>query len=165
MAMKIVGIMGPGETASEEEMETAFEMGKAIALQGWVLLTGGRSVGIMDSASRGAKAGQGIVVGILPGSDADETSSAVDIPILTGMGEARDNINVLSSRLLFFIGMNPGTACELALALKHRKPAVLVRPGKGVMRFFGAMGKGILEEAEDVASAIAAAKRMLPDLQ
>jgi hypothetical protein len=32
----------------------------------------------MDAASKGAKAGQGIVVGILPGIDADDVSSALE---------------------------------------------------------------------------------------
>jgi hypothetical protein len=47
-------------------------------------------------------------------------SSAIDIPIVTAMQEARNNINVLSSKVLFFVGMNAGTASELALAVKFK---------------------------------------------
>ncbi len=162
--MKIVGVMGPGEAATEDEKGLAFELGHALARQGWVLLTGGRNVGVMDAASRGAKSAQGLVVGILPGADHGGISSAVDIPIVTGMGEARDNINVLSSQVLFFIGMNPGTACELALAIKHEKPIILVRPGEDVARFYRSMSGGI-QEVEDIPSAVAVASRILGDME
>lgn len=47
-------------------------------------------------------------------------TQAVDIPIVTGMGSARNNINALSSNVLVAVGMGPGTASEVALALKVR---------------------------------------------
>ncbi len=42
MSKPIVGIMGPGEGAKPDENEIAFELGKAVAAEGWVVLTGGR---------------------------------------------------------------------------------------------------------------------------
>jgi len=153
--------MGPGEGATDEETNLAYELGGLIAQEGWVLLTGGRRAGVMDAASRGAKAAQGTVVGILPGTDVTGMSAAVDIPIITGMQEARNNINVLSSRVLFFIGMNAGTASELALALKAGRPAILVHQPNDVVRGFGAMAFGGLEAVADAASAMQAARRML----
>lgn len=41
-------------------------------------------------------------------------ADAVDIPILTGLGSARDNINALSSNVLVAVGMGPGTAAEVS---------------------------------------------------
>jgi uncharacterized protein (TIGR00725 family) len=157
----VVGVMGPGEGATDEETNLAYELGGLIAQEGWVLLTGGRRAGVMDAASRGAKAAQGTVVGILPGTDVTGMSAAVDIPIITGMQEARNNINVLSSRVLFFIGMNAGTASELALALKAGRPAILIGQRDDVARVFRSMVPGCLEAVADVASAMQAARRML----
>ncbi len=150
----IVGVMGPGEGASGEETVVAFELGRMIGQRNWVLLTGGRNAGVMDAASRGAQSEGGIVVGILPGPDASSVSPGVDIPIITGMHEARNSINVLSSQLLFFIGMNPGTASELSLALKHRKPCILLYQKQEVLQGFQAISDRLLETADTVLSAV-----------
>ncbi len=161
MGMIVAGVMGPGEDASDEDVRTAYQLGAMIAREGWVLLTGGRAAGVMDAASRGAKSAQGIVVGILPGVGNQDTSAAVDIPILTGMLEARNSINVQSCKVLFFIGMNAGTASELALALKARRSAILVDQDELVVRFFSSLGPEILRTAPDAATAIQLARSLL----
>jgi uncharacterized protein (TIGR00725 family) len=161
MSMTLAGVMGPGEDATAEDLRVARELGGLIAREGWVLVTGGRHIGVMDAASRGAKAAQGLVVGILPGLDDNDMSPAVDIPIITGMNEARNCINVLSSRVLFFVGMSPGTAAELALAMKSRRHIILVAAPEDIARVFGAMSSVPLVTAADAASAVASAKRML----
>lgn len=66
MPLIMVGVMGPGEGARERDRENAYKLGRAIALQGWTLVTGGRKEGVMDSASRGAKEAGGLTIGILP---------------------------------------------------------------------------------------------------
>ena len=114
----------------------------------------------MDAAGRGARAAGGTVVGILPGSDTAEASDSVNIPIVTGMLDARNSINVLSSRVLFFIGMNPGTASELALALKYNKPAILISQKEDVIRAFQSMSFSKIEIAADISSAIENALRI-----
>lgn len=92
--------MGPGSGASNADLENAYQLGQLIAKESWVLLTGGRKVGVMDAASRGAKAAGGLTVGILPDNNVNAVSEAVDIPIFTDMGNARNNINVLSLSLI-----------------------------------------------------------------
>lgn len=62
----VIGVMGPGTGASETDRQNAYTLGMLIAQEGWVLLTGGKNVGVMDAASRGAKAANGLIVGILP---------------------------------------------------------------------------------------------------
>jgi len=47
----IIGVMGPGTGAKAQDLENAYELGRLIAERGWVLLTGGRNVGVMDAAS------------------------------------------------------------------------------------------------------------------
>jgi uncharacterized protein (TIGR00725 family) len=102
-----------------------------------------------------------MVVGILPGSDTSGMSPYIDIPIVTGMLDARNSINILSISVVFFIGMSPGTASELALALKHKKPVILLAQREEVVRAFQSMTRQRLETAPDALSAIAAAKRIL----
>ncbi len=161
MSRILAGVMGPGEDATPENVRTAYELGMLIAGEGWVLLTGGRAAGVMDAAGRGARSAQGIVVGILPGSGTERMSPFVDIPIVTALHEARNNINVLSSRILFFVGMNAGTASELALALRSQRPLILLGQDEKVVRFFSSLAKGGLHTAPDAAAAVQLAKKLL----
>ena len=126
MTRILIGVIGPGETAAPAAMQTAAALGTAIARQGWGLLTGGRAAGVMGAASQGARAANGLVVGVLPGVDTAQMSAAVDIAICTGLGQGRNVINVLSSRVVIACGIGPGTLSEIALALKLHKPLILL---------------------------------------
>lgn len=140
MAKHIVGIMGPGENARPEENEMAFELGKAIAGQGWVVLTGGRGFGIMEAAMKGAHEVNGLTIGVLPTDDPLNSSDSADIRIITGMGSGRNIINVLSSSILVVIGMAAGTASEVALAIKANKKIILLHQDEITIRFFKNLG-------------------------
>jgi uncharacterized protein (TIGR00725 family) len=140
MAKTIVGIMGPGENATPEQNEMAFELGKAVAQHGWVVLTGGRSFGIMDAAMKGAHDADGLTIGILPNENSTNSSDHADIKILTGMGSARNIINILSSDIIVVIGMAAGTASEVALALKGNKKVILLYQDEITIRFFKNIG-------------------------
>lgn len=138
----IIGVMGPGAGAKATELAYAYELGKLIAQQGWVLLTGGRNVGVMDAASLGAKAANGLTIGILPTDDTNSISKAVDIAIITDMGNARNNINVLSSDVVIACGMGAGTASEIALALKGNKKVILLNDNEESRCFFKKLSPG-----------------------
>jgi uncharacterized protein (TIGR00725 family) len=140
MATPIIGVMGPGENARPEENEMAFDLGKAIAQQGWIVLTGGRSFGIMEAAMKGAHDANGLTIGILPNDNPQNSSDDADIKILTGMGSARNIINVLSSHILVVIGMAAGTASEVALAIKANKKIILLQQDEITIRFFKNIG-------------------------
>ena len=163
MPKTIIGVMGAG-VATSKDLQLAYELGKAIARNNWILLTGGRT-GVMDAASRGAKAEGGLVVGILPGKDISSMSDAVDIPIITDMGNARNNINVLSANIIIACGMGLGTASEVALALKNRKPVILLQPTELTYEFFASLTDELLFSAETVESAIASIEEILLDAQ
>jgi uncharacterized protein (TIGR00725 family) len=137
----IVGVMGAGDEASETDMRLAETLGQLVASEGWALLTGGRNVGVMQAASRGAKRVSGsLVIGVLP-SDKDVVSPDVDVAILTGLGNARNAINVLSSQVVVAVGVGgAGTASEAALALKAKRPLVLLGPSKEAEAFFRTLG-------------------------
>jgi len=127
MSQKIIGVFGAGnieETAAEYQL--AFAVGNQLARKGFIVLTGGLG-GTMSAASKGAKEAGGITVGILPGTS--KTSPAnryVDIAIYTGMGEARNVINVKSCLAAIAIGGEYGTLSEIGLALKGGCPLVLL---------------------------------------
>jgi len=132
----IIGVMGPGEEATSDDMNNACLLGKFIAKQNWVLLTGGRNAGVMHSASKGAKENNGLTIGILPGDDYSSLSEYVDIPIITGLGNARNNINILSSIVIVACGIGAGTISEIALAIKAGKNIILLNDDETAKSYF-----------------------------
>ena len=141
MRKTVIGIMGPGAGATQTDLQNAHQLGELIAQQNWVLLTGGRNSGVMEAASQGAKKANGFVIGILPTTDANSISQAVDIAIFTDMGNARNNINILSSDVVVACGMGVGTASEVALALKAKKNVILLNTGEESKLFFQSLSK------------------------
>lgn len=135
MKKAIVGIIGPGESATQENINLAYQIGEIVAQLGFIVLTGGRNCGVMEAALKGAKMNNGITVGILPDDNKDRMSAYVDIPILTGMGNARNNINVLSSDLIIAIGEGPGTLSEISLALKAGKKIFINKNEEETLKF------------------------------
>jgi uncharacterized protein (TIGR00725 family) len=98
-------------------------MGREIAREGAVLVCGGRG-GVMEAACRGAKADGGRTVGILPGTDRSEANPYVDVPIATGLGEARNAIVVCTADAVIAVSGGYGTLSEIGLALKMGRPVV-----------------------------------------
>jgi uncharacterized protein (TIGR00725 family) len=155
MATKIiVGVMGPGEGATPEENELAYELGAAIAKEGWAVLTGGRSFGVMESALKGASDNNGLTIGVLPAENTVGSSSHAQIKIVTGLGSARNNINVLSSHVLIVLGMAAGTASEVALAIKANKKIILLAQNELSIQFFKKIGTYRIDTANSVNEAI-----------
>jgi len=146
--------MGVGEKATSNDLENAYKLGRMIAQQGWVLLTGGRKAEVMDAASQGAKSVDGLTIGILPGKDDKGISEAVDIAIFTDMGNARNNINVLSSDVIVACGMGAGTASEIALALKSDKKVILLSQEEESKIFFKKLSPDNIHIVENVEAAI-----------
>lgn len=159
MRRPVVGVMGAGESASASDCALAERLGEEIARQGWVLLTGGRDCGVMAAANRGAKRVEGsLTIGILPGASGS-VSPDVDVAIFTGMGNARDAINVLSSQVVVSCGAGgPGTAAEVALALKSGRPVVLVGAPPSAEEFFRGLG-GVIRSVQSAGDAIALIRR------
>ena len=80
-----------------------------------MVLCGGLG-GVMEAVCRGAQQASGITVGILPGHDAGAANAAVMLPIVTGMGEARNIVLINSAEAVIAIGGGWGTLSEIALA-------------------------------------------------
>lgn len=117
--------MGGGE-AAPAEAAVAYELGRLIAQNDWILLHGGRNAGVMDASAKGAHEVGGLTIGIIPDDHAGQASAHLDVAIITGMGSARNNINVLSCDVVIACGGGAGTLSEIALALKARRPVIAV---------------------------------------
>ncbi len=161
MRQRIIGVMGPGESASSFECTAAFELGQQIAQQGWILLTGGRASGVMEAASRGAKSVGGLTIGILPGHNHTGLSDAVDIAIVTDLGNARNNVNVLSSDVVIACGIGSGTVSEITLALKSGKPVILLNICPDAVSFLQSLTVDPIYQAQDSAQTIECIHRIL----
>ena len=142
----IVGVMGGG-SASAADIQSAYQLGALIAQQGWILLNGGRNSGIMEASAKGAQDHGGITVGILPDATTRRASQYIQIPILTGMGDARNYINVLTSNIVIACPGGTGTISEIALALKNNRQVVLMNFDTGII-FDSYRRKGLLFSAE-----------------
>lgn len=117
-----IAVIGSG-TRDDKERRLAEEVGREIASRGAILVSGGLG-GVMEAASKGAKEAQGLTVGILPGRDAKSANPYIDIPIPTGLGEARNAIVAISADAVIAIGGALGTLSEIAFALKARIPVI-----------------------------------------
>ena len=140
MSKVVIGVMGPGDGANTGDLANARELGRLIAKNGWVTLSGGRNSGVMEAVSQGAKECGGLVIGILPTKDRATFSDALDVAVVTDMGSARNNINVLSSTVVVACGMGSGTASEVALALKSEVPVIMLSSGASAEAFFKELG-------------------------
>ncbi len=119
---KIIGVVG-SSTASEDVCRLAVEVGRKIAERGGVVLCGGLS-GVMEAVAKGAAGAGGLTVGILPGHSAEEANPYIEIPIVTGMGNARNVIVAGTPRAIIALEGGWGTLSEIALALKMGVPVI-----------------------------------------
>ena len=116
--------MGPGESATQDDIEMARVIGQLIAHNKWFLLSGGREIGVMGAVSEAYKKAGGICnIGISP-TDKNGVSEHVDLVISTNMHSGRNYINALSSDVIIAIGdlSSAGTLSEVALSLIEGKP-------------------------------------------
>ena len=120
-----VGVLG-GSVADDRTASGARELGRLIAENGWVLVSGGRPTGVMQASVTGARQAGGLTVGVLYDEDRDNAADGLDIVIPTGMGAARNIINVLSSDVVVACRGTGGTLSEIALALRFGRPVVLL---------------------------------------
>ncbi len=119
---KIIAVIGGGEP-SAEEARLAEEVGRELARRGAILVCGGLG-GVMEAACRGASLEGGITIGILPGDSAKAANPYVQIPIVTGIGYARNISVVKSAQAVIAIGGSYGTLSEIAHARQGDIPVI-----------------------------------------
>jgi uncharacterized protein (TIGR00725 family) len=118
----IIGVIGDS-SCSPEEAKLAETVGELLAQQGVTIVCGGLG-GVMEAVCRGAKSKGGSTVGILPGGDSSTANPWVDIPVVTGLGEARNVVVAKSAQAVIAIGGGYGTLSEIAYALKSGIPVI-----------------------------------------
>ncbi len=119
---KIIAVIGGGQ-CSKEEAKIAEEVGRQLARQGAILVCGGLS-GVMEAACKGASSEGGVTIGILPGDSYQAANPYIQIPIVTGVGYARNVIVVKSARAVIAVGGNYGTLSEISHALQSGIPVI-----------------------------------------
>ncbi|MFH1046007.1 MAG: TIGR00725 family protein [Candidatus Omnitrophota bacterium] len=115
-----IAVIG-GHDCTPEIAIMAEEVGKAIALAGATLVSGGLT-GVMLAACKGAQSAGGTTIGILPGNERSNANRYVDIAIATGLGYMRNNLVVKNADLVIAIDGKEGTLSEIAYALQMKKP-------------------------------------------
>ena len=108
----VIGAAG----ADADAVRAAEAVGRGLAEHGAVLICGGLG-GVMEAACMGARAGGGLCVGILPGSDRNSGNSHLNVAIATGMGELRNGLVIRAADAAIAIAGSYGTLSEIALAL------------------------------------------------
>jgi len=162
MRRTIVGVMG-GTSADARTQENAYQLGRLIAEHGWVLLNGGRPSGVMDASARGCHDAGGLSIGLLFDEDRDGASVWLDLVLPTGLGAGRNGVNVLASDVVIACRGQGGTLSEIALALRFRRPVVLLDfdPGSA---FLDACGEGRWYLADTPEAAVDRVGELLAEL-
>jgi len=117
MSHMFVAVVGGG-TCTADEARVAEAVGRGLASRGAAVVCGGLG-GVMEAACRGAKSAGGLTVGILPGDNRQSANPHVDVPVVTGMGHARNAIVVKTAQAVIAVDGNYGTLSEIALALQN----------------------------------------------
>ena len=141
-----VAIIGPRE-ASAAQVQAAYDVAYALASCGVILVCGGK-IGVMEGAARGAQAGGGICIGLLPEEEARHGNPYLTVALPTGMGLSRNALVVRSSLCAIAIGGGLGTMSEMALALQWKLPvfATLCAPRVPGAQYFD-VADGALDAA------------------
>ncbi|MCX7924739.1 MAG: TIGR00725 family protein [Fimbriimonadales bacterium] len=123
---RLIGVIG-SSLGTPEQLRLAREVGERIAQRNAVLVCGGMT-GVMHAAAQGAQEAGGLTIGILPGANATESppNEFIEIPLFTGLREARNYLIASVCEGLIAIGGGYGTLSEIALALRLGKPLVLL---------------------------------------
>ncbi|OGO20834.1 MAG: TIGR00725 family protein [Chloroflexi bacterium RBG_16_50_11] len=118
----IIAVIG-GSEVTEEIYRLAQEVGREVARRKAALVCGGMG-GVMEAACKGAIEEGGLTIGILPGDNRKDGNPFVQIPIVTGIGYARNVAVVKSSQAVIAIDGSYGTLTEIGYALQSGIPVI-----------------------------------------
>jgi len=116
-----VSVIGSGR----EHEPAAEEVGRLLAERGCVVVTGGLGE-VMAAAHRGAKAGGGTTIAILPGERRADANPWADHVVVTGVGHARNLAVAASGDAVIAVGGSWGTVAEIAFAMRLGRPVVVL---------------------------------------
>jgi hypothetical protein len=128
----VIGYAGLEEYPEETEIKPevfdyAYTIGKAISLEGWTVITGGKS-GVMEAANKGCKDGGGISVGVVTGDQRFTANKYVDVEVVPGMFNCGEEMAFITmSDAVVILGGGMGTLQELAIAYRQSKPILSIK--------------------------------------
>lgn len=115
-----VSVIG-GSSVRESTAEVAERLGRALGRRGHDVVCGGLT-GVMEAVSRGMAETDGQTIGILPGTDPAAANPHVDVPIVTGLGNARNVLVVQNGAAAIAVDGGYGTLSEIGHALDLGRP-------------------------------------------
>ncbi len=113
----------------------------------------------MAAVAAGARAENGLVIGIRPGDTADDANPDLSAVIVTNMGEARNAVIVWSADAVIAVGGSWGTLSEVALAKRRGGIPVITLGGWSVRQPDGTAPPDAPIEASSPAEAVELATR------
>lgn len=129
MRRKQVTVIGRYD-ATEEQYALGMAIGQLLAELDVIAVTGGRA-GLMEAVARGCAEAGGTSVGILPSENFEDGNGYNTIVIPTGIGYARNSMNVLAADVVIAVGGASGTLSEIAFAWSYRRPIIAITTGGG----------------------------------
>jgi len=115
----------------ESARDLAYEIGREVARQKSVLVSGGLG-GVMEASCKGAKEEGGLTVCIIPQEKRSYANDYCDIVVPTGIGFTRDFITANSADAVIIVGGGIGTMIEVSVAYFEAKPIVSLAGSGGI---------------------------------
>ena len=122
--MITVGVIGASE-ADDQLCAVAEEVGRELASRGAAVICGGLT-GVMEAVCKGAQEANGMTIGVIPSDRKEDANPHVQIPIVTGIGVARNAIITRTADVVIAVGGQFGTLSEIGYALSMGKTVVAI---------------------------------------
>ena len=135
MRTRLIAVVGSGGEPPPAVAELAEQLGAALIVAGYGIVTGGRG-GVQEAVCRGAvrrrgKAALPPLIGLLPGHDAAAGNAYLDVAIPTGVAQAHHALIAAAGEVVVCVGGATGAMAEMALARKMGRPVIALRPSGG----------------------------------
>ena len=121
----IIAVIGDGNCAPDI-YKLAEQTGYLLAKKGARVMCGGYG-GVMEAAAKGAKRGGGLTIGILSGKERAEANPWIDIPIVTGMRDARNAVIARTAHGVIAVSGGYGTLSEISFSLLFQIPVAGIK--------------------------------------
>lgn len=118
--------------ASDNMMAEAEKIGRLLAENNAIVVTGGKS-GIMEAGAKGAKKAGGQTVGVVKGIKRFTSNNFTDIEVISGMeADGFDELLLVNMcDALIVIGGGAGTLEEITIAYRNKKPIIALTTQSG----------------------------------
>jgi uncharacterized protein (TIGR00725 family) len=125
-----VAVCGPSH-CTDDEKSSAYQVGRLLAQAGATVICGGG--GVMAAVAAGARAENGLVIGVRPNDSTEGASPELSAVIVTNLGEARNAVIVWSADAVIAVGGSWGTLSEIALAKRRGDIPVIALGGWNIL--------------------------------